>query len=322
MAHHRIYGGCLETEITISALPVSGPCRADWKVRRTEHLDPLLDPVLLGEERLVDTVTARLERGADRFRLTFDDTGAFDVSLDGREVAWAPAAGADPDLAQIDLLGRVLSLAVHASGDVCLHASAVRVDGNAIAFLGPKGFGKSALAMALVSAGATLLTDDTLRLRLGPRTMATPGLHSIRLWNDVADHLGRRSAMVPEPDGGKLVGRSLPDDEVSHESVPLAALYLLSPVRPTPDVATGRRTLLPSVEATLGVLQHAKIALLLGKSEGAVLLHRAAALTSATPVFRLEVPRDLAQLPVTAQHIMGWHRLGAATPATQTAGGR
>jgi hypothetical protein len=322
MAHHRIYGGCLETEIAISALPISGPCRADWKVRRSEHLDPLLDPVLLGEERLVDAVSARLVRGEDRFRLSFDDTGAFDVSLDGREIAWMPLAGADPDLAQIDLLGRVLSLAVHASGDVCLHASAVVVDGSAIAFLGPKGFGKSALAMALVSTGATLLTDDTLRLRLGPRTTATPGPHSIRLWNDVADHLGRRSAMVPEPDGGKLVGRSLPDNEVSHESVPLAALYLLHPVRPSPDVATGRRTLLPSVEATLGVIQHAKIALLLGKSEGAVLLHRAASLTSTTPVFRLEVPRDLAQLPVTAQHITGWHKMVAPPTTTHAASGR
>jgi len=324
MAHHKIYGGCLESEIAVSGLPISGPCRADWKVRRSEYLEPLLDPVLLGEERLVDTVSVRLERGADRFRLTFDDTGAFDVSLDGREITWTPAAGADQDLAQIDLLGRVLSLAVHAAGDVCLHASAVVVEGHAIAFLGPKGFGKSALAMSLVASGATLLTDDTLRLRLGPRTVATPGPHSIRLWNDVADQLGRRSAMVPELDGGKLVGRSLPDDEVSSEPVPLAALYLLNPVRPSPDVASGRRTLLPSVEATLGVIQHAKIALLLGKSEGAALLHRAASLTSTTPVFRLEVPRDLPQLPVAARHIMGWHRIGAdaPTPAPQTAGGR
>jgi hypothetical protein len=314
MAHHRIYGGCLETEVEVSALPLSRPCRADWKVRRSEHLEPLLDPVHLGEERLVDTISARLERGSDRFRLTFDDTGTFDVSLDGREIAWIPAVGADPDLAQVDLLGRVLSLAIHASGDLCLHASAVVIDGSAIAFLGPKGFGKSALAMALVSNGASLLTDDTLRLRLSPRAVATPGPHSIRLWNDVADHLGRRSAMVPEPDGGKLVGRSLPDDELSHEPAPLAALYLLAPVRPSVDLAGARRTLLPSVEATLGVIQHAKIALLLGKDEGAALLQRAASLASATPVFRLEVPRDLERLPAAAQQVMGWHRVSASPP--------
>src|SRR5262245_23461903 len=138
MAHHRIYGGCLETEVEVSALPPSRPCRADWKVRRSEHLEPLLDPVHLGEERLVDTISARLERGSDRFRLTFDDTGTFDVSRDGRDISWVPAAGADPDLAQVDLLGRVLSLAIHASGDLCLHASAAVIDGNAIAFLGPK----------------------------------------------------------------------------------------------------------------------------------------------------------------------------------------
>ena len=319
MAHHRIYGGCLETEVTISALPNSEPCRADWRFRRSEHLDPLLDPVRLGEERLVDTVSVRLERGADRFRLTFDDTGTFDVSLDGSEIAWRPAAGADADLAQVDLLSRVLSLAIHASGDLCLHASAVVVDGSAIAFLGPKGFGKSALAMALVANGAALLTDDTLRLKLAPRALATPGPHSIRLWNDVADQLGRRSAMVPEPDGGKLVGRSLPDDEVTDATAPLASLYLLAPMHPSPERASVHRTLLPSVEATLGVIQHAKIALLLGKNEGARLLQQAASLVSTTPVFRLEVARDLAQLPDAAKQVMAWHRAGTSAPAAQRA---
>src|SRR5690242_5665752 len=102
MAYHKIYGGCLETEIAIQALPQSAPCRADWVIRQSQTSEPLLDPVRLGEERLVDAVTARLDRGADRFRVSFDDTGVFDVSLDGRDIVWIPAPGADPDLAQTD----------------------------------------------------------------------------------------------------------------------------------------------------------------------------------------------------------------------------
>ena len=321
MAHHKIYGGCLETEIAIHALPLSAPCRADWVIRQSHKSEPLLDPVHLGEERLVDAVSARLERSADRFRVTFDDTGAFDVSLDGREIVWTPAPGADPDLAQIDLLGRVLSLAIHAAGDVCLHASAVVIDGNAIAFLAPKGFGKSSLGMALVAEGAKLLTDDTLRLRLAPRPIATPGPHSVRLWDDVADQLGRRSSMVQEPDSGKLVVRSLPEEEVSSESAPLVALYLLAPVRALAEGNTVHRQLLAPIEATLGILQHAKIALLLGKTEGAVLLDRAATLARTTPVFRLDVPRDLASLGAVARQLQTWHRLATPARAAQTVGG-
>jgi hypothetical protein len=316
MAYHRIYGGCLETEIPVAAIPQSAPCRADWIVRKNAGSDSLLDPVLLGEERLVDGVWAHLERAADRFRLRFDDTGSFDVSLDGRHIAWWAGANANVSLVEADLLGRVLALAIHASGDLCLHASAVVVDGSAIAFLAHKGFGKSTLAMALVAAGAKLLTDDTLRLRLGARSIATPGPHSVRLWDDVADHLGRRAAMAPEPDGGKLVARSLPDDEVAITPAPLAALYLLSPI-PARDVASAvQRQLLPAVEGTLGVLPHAKIALLLGKSEGAALLQHAAVLAKATPVYRLSITRDLARLPGAAQQVMSWHRASAAQHVT------
>ena len=118
--------------------------------------------------------------------------------------------------------------------------------------------------------------------------------------------------MAPEPDGGKLVAHSLSEAEVATTSAPLAALYLLAPVRARDDAGSAHRQLLPAVEATMGVLQHAKIALLLGKSEGGVLLQRAAALSNATPVFRLSITRELSRLPATAQQVMAWHRTSGA----------
>ncbi len=49
-------------------------------------------------------------------------------------------------------------------GESVLHASAVAVDGRALAFIGASGMGKSTLATLLCAHGATLITDDALRL--------------------------------------------------------------------------------------------------------------------------------------------------------------
>ena len=45
-----------------------------------------------------------------------------------------------------------------------LHASAVALDGAAVCILGKSGAGKSALALQLMAYGATLVSDDGLRI--------------------------------------------------------------------------------------------------------------------------------------------------------------
>src|SRR5262249_44164130 len=174
----------------------AAPGRADWTLRRAGRVEPLEGSTLLGEEILAGDVAARLERGDDRFRLHFGDTGTFDISLDGSEIGWTPAPSADESLARSDFLGRVLSIALHASGDLCLHASASTLGGSAVAFAGAKGRGKSTVAMAVVAAndaragGVKLLSDDTVRITAGEPSMVAPGIPSARLWDDTAARLG------------------------------------------------------------------------------------------------------------------------------------
>jgi HPr kinase/phosphorylase len=55
-----------------------------------------------------------------------------------------------------------------------LHASCVAVDGRGLLILGPSGAGKSALALRLISLGASLVADDrTELLRRGDSLVAT-----------------------------------------------------------------------------------------------------------------------------------------------------
>jgi hypothetical protein len=89
----------------------------------------------------------------------------------------------------LDQVLPAISSGEHGSG---LHASAVVVGGEAIAFAGKTGLGKSTLAASFAAAGFPALTDDCLIVKDGGQQfVAVPAYSSLRLWNDSADALGR-----------------------------------------------------------------------------------------------------------------------------------
>lgn len=53
-----------------------------------------------------------------------------------------------------------------AAGPLLIHASCVAVAGRAVLITGPSGSGKSAMALALMAAGAALVADDQTELSL------------------------------------------------------------------------------------------------------------------------------------------------------------
>jgi hypothetical protein len=312
MACYRVHGGCLRSEVEFPELPLGEPGRSEWTLRVAEELPLLSDASFLGEEPLIDGVTARLQRGANSFRLTFEDTGTFDVSPDGSVIFWKPApdspSSAPLELVRADVTGRVLALAIHAAGGMCLHASSVAVGGSAIAFLGAKGRGKTTLALAMVADGARLLSDDTLRVDLTLPPQAAPGLPTMRVANDVADRFDRRALTTPEGDGGtKLALSGLAPHELMTTRAPLSAIYVLSPVQAEEGRPAVRRRELTSVEAALTLVHHAKLATLLGRGEAPALLMRAGSLASSVPVYALDVSRDLSRAAEVARQIARWH---------------
>jgi hypothetical protein len=92
--------------------------------------------------------------------------GICEVTLDRRRrtITVRQARDGDPGLIPIFLEGNILAHALAADGFLALHASAVEVDGRALAIIGPSGMGKSTLAALLCAAGAALVADDVLRV--------------------------------------------------------------------------------------------------------------------------------------------------------------
>lgn len=135
---------------------------------------------------------------AEGFRLRYADATEFHVARDGHELwaTWAPSS----TLADTEtyLLGPVLGFAQRLMGVLCLHASAVVVDGAAIALCGPAQAGKSTTAGAFAAAGFGVLADDMTAIRMHDgAVMAQPGYDHLRVWRDSEEILLGTNGALP-----------------------------------------------------------------------------------------------------------------------------
>lgn len=306
MKFYEIFGGILESELEFPELRPTRPGAADWIIRTTDA--PVPDGVAesIGWDAVEPNVRVHAFRLANGYRLQFDDTGVFDVSSDGHEISWRPSPSADERAARLDLTGRVLALALHIGGCLCLHASAVSIGGRAVAFLAPKGSGKSTLAVALERAGAELMSDDIVPVELTPSPVARPGAHSVRMFRDTAAMLGMHMDLAMDASTSKPMFRDSAIGRRRVHAAPLDALYLLSSVA-APDAPPVHRERLSEPDAVMRVLGQTKIGVLLGGQEAAAVLKRTADLVSAVPVYELTVARDLARLDDVVARFFAWH---------------
>lgn len=317
MPHYQLFGGCFESDLSFPELIPHSADAADWALR-TAPLPPLADPEPVGAAHIHAETYVRLFRGADRYRIVYDDTGSFEVLPEESLIIWDPKGGADREAARLDVMGMVFPALFHAAGMYCLHASAVEVGAGGVAFIAPKFHGKSTLARALTRAGGRLATDDTLPIALGEPPTMRPGVHQVRLWEDSADHFKEDAAAYRSGYGGKHVLTDIEDSQLMRDPIPLDAVYLLTPFRASPDRPAARRVQIPAIQATLAIVQQAKIACLLAGAEAGTTFEMAAELAAAVPVYRLEVVRGYELLEEVVEQLLDWH--GGAAPASRIAG--
>lgn len=178
----------------------------------------------LNEEPTV--VVHRLDGGA--FRLRYADGCTYHVDAAGARVACTWPAHFTVEDAATYLLGPVFGLVLRLRGTPSLHASAVALDGVAVALVGAAGTGKSSTAAAMAARGHALLADDVLPLRVdGGRIAAQPAYPCLRLWPDMVAPLYGPGAELPPltPNWDK---RGLRLDEAFHpHPLPLGAVYVL-----------------------------------------------------------------------------------------------
>lgn len=301
---YAAYGRCLASDLPFPELEESADVAPHWEFSTAPELPAMEAPSEIGADLLYADVSARLFAHNTGHRIRVDDTGDFDISDGGRVIRWVAREPAWPDFVRAHLLGRVLATTMYLDGWLPLHASAVETRAGVIAFLAPKGYGKSTLALALAGAGAHLVTDDTLPIDPARSPIAWPGVHAIRAHAEAVEALGLAlpDARTPE---GKHVISTIPYARRTHRPRPLAAIYLIDPV--TPGNVAVARSEMPPLIAAIGVVAHVKIGRMLGAAAAAAMLERAARLAQGTPVYQLHTPRELSLLPEMASLILDWH---------------
>ncbi len=197
--------------------------------------------------------------GREFYRLRYWDGSEFLVDRAGTRV-WArwPANLPIGEI-EICLFGPVVGFVLHLRGTPCLHASAVVIDGRAVAFLGHSGAGKSTTAAAFVRRGFAALTDDVLALEVeadavggssafarpgfgetpkDPPYIVRPGHNVVRLAPDAVRAIyGAEDAL---PHGGDTTDKrhlelTAGGNRFPAGPVPLGAIYVLRERRPDLD---------------------------------------------------------------------------------------
>jgi len=316
MNSYQVFGGVLRSELEFPELDRATRGEPDWTL--TVTTSPAPEAPLgeqLGEDKVDHGVMVRSYVTPRGFRLVYEDTGVFDITAEGREVRWYRPESADLEAGRLDVLGRVLALALHASGWLSLHGSAVAMADGAVAFLAPKGNGKSTLAFALMRAGAALMTDDTVVIGSGSPATVRPGVQSVRLFQDSAAWLSAPAPIAGTSDVKATFGQ-LSDDARRLTRAPLAALYLLESVPAGTIAEPLERQRLDGPEAVFGLLGQTKIGALLGGSEAPIVFASVVALAEESAIYKLRVTRDYERLGTVVERIMGWHGGVGARAAT------
>lgn len=117
------------------------------------------------------------------YRFYYADQTEFLIDRSGTEVwaQWSTPLTIE-DTATY-LLGPVMGFVMLLRGIVCLHASAIVVDDEAVALLGSAGSGKSTTAAAFSTRGYSILAEDVVTLDdRGDHFLVRPGYPCIRLW--------------------------------------------------------------------------------------------------------------------------------------------
>ncbi len=243
-------------------------------------------------------------RAGAGYLLRFPGLADFEIEGAALAVACRPAPEVDAGTCEHLYLNQVLPLLQSRQGKLVFHASAVEVEGCALAFLAASGGGKSTLAASFATSGYRFLTDDGLVVDDRPEgPCAVPGHASIRLWDDSQRALGvaagTAAAMrVPYTDKARFASGG----RIAHSgrALRLRRAYLLGD-------GSAREVRLAPMRAPEAMMAWVMHSFLLDPAERPALaahFERVAALANRVACYRLDYPRRFDALAGVRQAIV------------------
>lgn len=250
MFTYQAYGLHIASDVALP-LPAAPAHEPDLTLYRAEPREvPHERPpgVRLAEIARPDhTIFYTLSRGA-RTVLRYPALCDFVGDTSFQHIAIHPHPDADEGLLPVLISGALLAIHLMLRNELVLHASAVQVGDQALAFVGSSGMGKSTLATALCNKGRALVSDDLLRV--DAELLTYPGATETRLRQN-ATELAQGTTYTTAD--GRLAAR--PGELVS-VPLPLAACVIPRPSRDVTEVTTRE---LGAVEALLRLSSYPRV---------------------------------------------------------------
>lgn len=233
----------------------------------------------------------QFHRLSDGYLLRFPGLADYELDTTAESVRCIPVPGVSADTVWHLYYNQVLPLALSHQGQLVFHASAVEIEGRAVAFLGASGKGKSTLAASFASSGSPFLTDDGLVLEHSDAAgwRALPSQPSIRLWGDSQRALVAEGAPAAPALEFTTKGRFLSNPALAHsnEPRPLKCLYFLG------DGSAQEPTLqrLPPSEALIELVKHSFLLDIDERQMLAAHFDELVSLVAKVPCVRFDYPR-------------------------------
>ena len=284
---YELYGLHVRSDVPL-ALPPSSLTDFDVELRLGGTWNPDEAPV---EGTVVASVSLGNGGGYTHtatetgFSLRFHGTAEFRVDRACRVIEACLAPGVEPDFVPILFAGNVLAFVLTIRDHAVMHASAVEVGSEVLAFVGSSGMGKSTMAAVFCAAGAGLVTDDVLRLDLNGGIGCHAGASELRL-REAASDLARyfpSNACRRTADGRMAVRLPGPSATVT----PLRAIVIPKPSRDASDL---RCTRLSPREAFLALISHPRVLGWKGREQLRRQVEWLGIIANRIPVFEAVIP--------------------------------
>ena len=262
---YQLHGVTIASAYALDAQPAPADASPDYTVLRGPRReaggrpDPAEDGRLIAELEMDGFAYWLAERPDGSWLMRYRDLADFEI--DGSEITVHLAPESPEGFAPILIAGGVIARILSDRALLVLHASAVELDGRAVALLGGSGAGKSTTAAYLCLAGVPLFTDDTLAVRLADPSPGTgadapprcyPGTGTVRLRPAALPRLG--------PEIGAWISGSSADERLiarpplsRHEQLELAAAVVLQRREGPGELSLTR---LGGREAAIGLLRN------------------------------------------------------------------
>lgn len=183
---------------------------------------------LRDEDAAVECANSSWSFARANIECRFPRVGAFQIR-GGRQINVTPSPGADMELIRLYVEGMMMAALLHQRGFYVLHASAVEIDGRAIAFVGHVGAGKSTMVLAQEILGYRMVTDDNAAIDMAaPEPAVIPAFPRMKVYPAIVRALG-----ISDDDLAALHATQVKRTRASRgnfplDPIPLDRVYVLS----------------------------------------------------------------------------------------------